>query len=72
MKKSFRFNSAIILFALLVLAGCASPSGTVRNASPALNGQPVSLDHIFVETSSSLACLVAEKNLLNESRSSRT
>jgi hypothetical protein len=67
MKKSFRFNPAIILFALLVLAGCASPSGTVRNASPVLNGQPVSLDHIFVETSSSVAGLAAEKNLLNDS-----
>jgi hypothetical protein len=59
--------SAAFLFALLIFSGCASPSGTVRNASPVLTGQPVSLDHIFVETSSSLAGLTAEKNLLNDS-----
>jgi hypothetical protein len=65
MKCAFYF--AAVLLALLGLAGCASPSGVVGNASPVLTGQPVSLDHIFVETSSSLAGLAAEKNLLNDS-----
>ena len=67
MKKTARFIPAAVLFVLLILAGCASPSGTVRNASPVLTGQPVSLDHIIVATSSSLAGLAAEKNLLNDS-----
>jgi hypothetical protein len=65
MKCAFYF--AAVLFVLLGLAGCAAPSGAVRNASPVLTGQPVSLDHIFVETSSSMAGLAAEKNLLNDS-----
>ena len=67
MKKLARFKPATVLFVLLILAGCAAPSGTVRNASPVLTGQPVSLDHIFVESTSSLAGLAAEKNLLNDS-----
>jgi hypothetical protein len=65
MKCAFYF--AAFLFVLLGLAGCASPSGTVRNASPVLTGRLVSLDHIFVESSSSPAGLAAEKNLLNDS-----
>jgi len=65
MKCALYFAST--LFVLLGLAGCAAPSGTVRNASPVLTGQPVSLDHIFVESSSALAGLAAEINLLNDS-----
>ena len=55
------------LLALLVLAGCASSSGLVKNASPIATNKLVSLDFILVETSSSLGDLEGEKRLLKNS-----
>jgi ABC-type uncharacterized transport system auxiliary subunit len=55
------------LMALLVLAGCASSSGLVKNASPIATNKPVSLDFVLVETSSSLSDLEGGKRLLNDS-----
>ena len=55
------------LLALLVLAGCASSSGLVKNASPIATNKPVSLDFVLVETSSSLSDLEGGKRLLNDS-----
>ncbi len=63
----FIFNFAVTLIFLLNLAGCASSSGVVRNASPIATGRPVSLDFVLVETSSSLVNLEPEKNALNDS-----
>ncbi len=59
-------NLAAILFLLLNLAGCASPSGAVKNDSPVLLGNLVSLDFVFVESTSSLGDLETEKHLLND------
>lgn len=53
--------------ALLVLAGCASSSGLVKNASTIATDKPVSLDFVLVETSSSLSDLEGGKRLLNDS-----
>jgi hypothetical protein len=55
------------LLALLVLAGCASSSGLVKDASPIATNKPVSLDFVLVETSSSLSDLEGGKRLLNDS-----
>jgi hypothetical protein len=60
------FNLAAILFALLNLVGCASPSGVVKNDSPVLISKLVSLDFIFVESTSSLGDLETEKHLLGD------
>jgi hypothetical protein len=60
------FNFAAILFALLNLVGCASPSGGVKNDSPVLTNQLVSMDIIFVESTSSLGDLETEKHLLGD------
>ena len=60
------FNLAAILFVLLNLVGCASPSGVVKNDSPVLIGKLVSLDFIFVESTSSLGDLETEKHLLGD------
>ena len=55
-----------VLFVLLILVGCASSSGTVKNASPVAISKPVSLDFILVETSSSLGELKTEKRQVND------
>ena len=60
------FNLAAILFVLLNLVGCASPSGVVKNDSPVLISKLVSLDFIFVESTSSLGDLETEKHLLGD------
>jgi len=60
------FNLAAILFVLLNLVGCASPSGVVKNDSPVLLSKLVSMDSIFVETASSLGDLETEKHLLGD------
>ena len=65
MKEALRL--AAPLLALLVLAGCASSSGLVKNASPIATNKLVSLDFILVETSSSLGDLEGEKRLLKNS-----
>src|SRR5258706_14260 len=59
-------NVAAMLLILSNLLGCASPSGAVRNASPISTGTPVSLDNVFVETSSSVGDGETERRLLNE------
>ena len=64
MKRALDFTA--LLFVLLGLLGCAS-SGRVRNATPILTSQPVSLDFVLVETSSSLNDLESEKRFLRES-----
>jgi hypothetical protein len=60
------FNLAAILFMLLNLVGCASPSGVVKNDSPVLISKLVSMDSIFVESTSSLGDLETEKHLLGD------
>ena len=60
------FNLAAILFVLLNLVGCASPSGVVKNDSSVLISKLVSLDFIFVESTSSLGDLETEKHLLGD------
>jgi hypothetical protein len=60
------FNLAAILFVLLNLVGCASPSGVVKNDSPVLISKLVSMDSIFVESTSSLGDLETEKHLLGD------
>jgi hypothetical protein len=60
------FNLAAILFVLLNLVGCASPSGVVKNDSPVLISKLVSMDFIFVESTSSLGDLETEKHLLGD------
>jgi hypothetical protein len=55
------------LLALLVLAGCASSSGLVKNASPISTNKPLALDFVLVETSSLLSDLEGGKRLLNDS-----
>jgi hypothetical protein len=60
------FKLAAILFALLNLVGCASPSGVVKNDSPVLTNKLVSVDFIFVESTSSLGDLESEKHLLGD------
>ena len=57
---------AAILFMLLNLVGCASPSGVVKNYSPVLTSKLVSLDIVFVESTSSLGDLETEKHLLGD------
>jgi len=54
------------LFLLLLLAGCASPSSDVKNASQASISPTLSLDYIQVESFSSLAGLTVEKNSLTD------
>ena len=65
MKSALNFAAALLV--LLTFAGCASSGGVVRNTSPISTSRPVSLDFIFVETSSSLSDLESEKHLLNDS-----
>ena len=60
------FNLAAILFVLLNLVGCASPSGVVKNDSPVLISKLVSMDFIFVESTGSLGDLETEKHLLGD------
>jgi hypothetical protein len=60
------FNLAAILFVLLNIVGCASPSGAVKNDSPVLNSKLVSIDFIFVESTSSLSGLESERHLLGD------
>jgi hypothetical protein len=62
-KSVFKFTP--LLFVLLNLVGCVS-SGVTRNASPITVRKPFALDFIYVETSSSLADLEAEKRMLND------
>jgi len=49
---------------LLALTGCAS-SGAIRQATPISTGVPVSVDFALIQTSTALAGLEAETNLLN-------
>ena len=65
MKEALKLAAPLV--ALLVLAGCASSSGLVKNASPIATNKPVSLDFVLVETSSSLSDLEGGKRLLNDS-----
>jgi hypothetical protein len=60
------FNLAAILFVLLHVVGCASPSGAVKNDSPVLISKLVSMDFIFVESTSSLVGLETEKHQLGD------
>ena len=60
------FNLAAILFVLLNIVGCASPSGVVKNDSLVLTNKLVSVDFIFVESTSSLGDLETEKHLLGD------
>jgi len=60
------FNLAAILFVLLNLAGCASPSGAVKDDSPVLINKLVSMDFIDVESTSSRGDLETEKHLLGD------
>ena len=60
------FNLAAILFVLLHVVGCASPSGVVKNDSPVLTNKLVSMDFIFVKSTSSLDGLESEKHLLGD------
>ena len=57
---------AAIFFTLLVLAGCASPSAGIKNASPVAIGNSLSLDNIHVETSSVLANSTGEQRSLSD------
>jgi hypothetical protein len=54
-----------MLFLLLALAGCAS-SGAIRQVTPISTGVPVSVDFALIQTSTGLAGLEAETNLLND------
>ena len=65
MKEALKLAAPLV--ALLVLAGCASSSGLVKNASPISTNKPVSLDFVLVETSSLLSDLEDGKRLLNDS-----
>ncbi len=56
---------AMVLPALLSLAGCTTSSGLVTSR-PVMTSKPVSLDSIVVTTTSSLADLAAEKTYLND------
>ena len=60
------FNLAVFLFVMLNLVGCASPSGTVKNASPVSFSNLVSLDVILVESTSSLRDMETEKHRLGD------
>jgi hypothetical protein len=60
------FNLAPILFMLLNLVGCASPSGVVKNDNPVLISKLVSMDFIFVESTSSLGDVETEKHQLGD------
>src|ERR1035438_6535680 len=62
----YLFNLAAILFVLLNIVGCASPSGVVKNDSPVLTNKLVSMDIIFVESTSSLGDLETEKHRLGD------
>src|ERR1039458_6076279 len=62
----YLFNLAAILFVLLNIVGCASPSGVVKNDSLVLTNKLVSVDFIFVESTSSLGDLETEKHLLGD------
>lgn len=62
----FKFRMAAIQFVLLTLAGCAAPSGLVKNVSPVSLDKSVSLDFVKVETTSASGDLAAEKQLLND------
>ena len=59
-------NLAAILFVLMSLTGCASPSGRVINVSPVSIHNLVSLDVVFVEAASSQNNLETEKQLLDD------
>src|SRR5580692_6591913 len=55
-----------LFFALLTLAGCAAPSAGVKNASAVAIGNSLSLDNIYVETSSALANSTDEQRSLSD------
>ncbi len=55
-----------ILLIPLALAGCASPSAGVKNASAVAIGNSLSLDNIQVETSSTLADSTNEQRSLSD------
>jgi Domain of unknown function (DUF4410) len=57
---------AAILSVLLAVAGCASSSALIKNASPISTDAPVSLDFVLVETSSSLTNLKSETKSLDD------
>ena len=59
-------RTAAVQLCLLILAGCATPSGLVRNSSPVIIGKAVSLDFIRVETTSAVGGLAAEQQLLSD------
>jgi len=52
-----------LAFVLLHLAGCAS-SSVVKLANPVITGKPVSMDNIYVTTSSPLGDVVVEQHTL--------
>ena len=64
MKYVFKFTA--VLWLLLSLAGCASPSAAVKNASPLSLSRPIALDFILVETSSAIAGLEPEQRTLSD------
>jgi hypothetical protein len=59
------FTQGAILLLLLALAGCAS-SGAIRQATPITTGVRVSVDFALIQTSTALAGLETETNLLND------
>jgi hypothetical protein len=64
MKHAISFTAALL--ALLIIAGCAAPSGAVKKAGPLRAGAAVSLDFVLVATSSSLGNVETEKSRLND------
>jgi len=64
MQYALKFSTGLLI--LLTLVGCATSSGTVKNASPVSLAKPLSLDFILVETSSSLGELKTEKRRVND------
>jgi hypothetical protein len=59
------YKPGAILFALLALAGCAS-TGVIRQVSPISNSVPISVDFALVKTSTALAGLEPEVQMLND------
>ena len=59
------FKQGVILLVLLTLAGCAS-SGAIKQATPISTSVPVSVDFALIQTSTALAGLETETNLLND------
>jgi hypothetical protein len=59
------FREGAVLLLLLALAGCAS-SGMIKLVTPISTSVPVSVDFALIQTSTALAGLEAETNLLND------